>query len=46
MNIFFNYLNIEKPESYLILQEGKDTANPFFELSSLNLPETLDDKKN
>ena len=38
-------MDIEKPESYLVLQEGKDTANPFFEFDELSLPETIKDKK-
>ena len=45
MSIFFYYLQVDKPESYLALQEGKETANPFFELDFANFKETEKDKK-
>ena len=45
MSIFLYYIHTDKPESYLALQEGKETENPFLELDFFNFKETEKDKK-
>lgn len=35
LNIYLFYTDFEKPDNIKKLQKGKETANPFFEISAL-----------
>lgn len=45
MNLYLYYIDVEKPSNLLKSEEGEKTANNFFKIKWLFIPENLNDKK-